>query len=90
MFVMDRFDGERSHIRGPSGDSGGPCSFPGGAIQKAHFLLLLDFLAVKCGIPEFPDVTIYIRLLLTLHPQESSFGDFSMTKPSLSISFPQH
>lgn len=87
---MDRFDGGRFHIQGPSGDSGGSRSFPGGATQEAHFLLLLGFLAVKCGIPDFPDVTVYISLLQTLHPQESSFGDFSTAKSPLSSSFPQH
>lgn len=41
---MGRFDGGRSLIQGPSGDSGGPCSFLGGATlspQRVHFLLLL-------------------------------------------------
>lgn len=31
LFVTDTFDGGRSYIQGPSGDSGGPHSLFGGA-----------------------------------------------------------
>lgn len=85
---MDRFDGGRSHIQGPSGDSGDPCSFPGGAIQKAHFLLLLDFLAVKCGIPDFPILPIYIRLLLTLPSSRIRLWGLLHDKTPLEHQFP--